>query len=258
MPDCRPRDLVLSGQPGLAGKPDFHLSSLEIDQAAWWQYSFPGSLLLLLAALWMLRRTGRTPLAAALFFLGTLFPVLGFLNVFPFIFSFVADHFQYLASLGIITLFSAGVALLLKRARRTGRIIGQIGCVALLALLFFLTWRQSRMYADIDTLYLTTIDRNPECWMAHNNLGLTLMAARTHVTRLLTITGRPWKSSPTTSRHNNLGPRLARRGPARRAIGHFRRALEISPDRPISTITSGMPWQGAGARRGDRTIPVGH
>ena len=33
-------------------------------------------------------------------FAGTLFPVLGFLNVYPFLFSFVADHFQYLAMLG--------------------------------------------------------------------------------------------------------------------------------------------------------------
>ena len=45
-----------------------------------------------------------------LFFVGTLFPVLGFCNVYPFIYSYVADHFLYLACLGVITLASAGVA----------------------------------------------------------------------------------------------------------------------------------------------------
>ena len=47
------------------------------------------------------RRT-RGPLAGFLIFIGTLFPVLGFLNVLPFRYSYVADHFQYLASLGLI------------------------------------------------------------------------------------------------------------------------------------------------------------
>ena len=42
----------------------------------------------------------RGPLAGFLFFAGTLFPVLGFLNVYPFVYSYVADHFQYLAEPG--------------------------------------------------------------------------------------------------------------------------------------------------------------
>ena len=46
--------------------------------------------------------------------------VRGFLNVSPFVYSFVADHFQHLASLGIISLFSAGVTLLLKPRSGSG------------------------------------------------------------------------------------------------------------------------------------------
>lgn len=33
---------------------------------------------------------------------------------------------------------------------------------------------QSRMYRDPETLYRETIDRNPSCWMAHNNFGNVL------------------------------------------------------------------------------------
>ena len=111
---------------------------------------------------------GRTVGAAAalaraaggvLFFVGTLFPVLGFFNVYPFIYSFVADHFQYLASLGIIALVSAGAALLLDAG---GCGVGRPAtCCAWRCWRSWqrLTWRQSRMYADVETLYRTTIDR---------------------------------------------------------------------------------------------------
>ncbi len=79
------------------------------------QYLFPAATLLLLAVAWSLRGRWRAPLAALLFFIVNLFPVLGFINVYFSKFSFVADHFQYLASMGIVTLFSAGAALLLSR-----------------------------------------------------------------------------------------------------------------------------------------------
>ena len=87
----------------------------QVSQAVWWQYLYPAGVLVLLAALWRMRKRSRAPLAAMLLFCGTLFPVLGFFNVFPFRFSFVADHFQYLASMAVIALFSAIVAGLAER-----------------------------------------------------------------------------------------------------------------------------------------------
>ena len=86
----------------------------------------------------------------------------------------MADHFQYLASLGVIALVSAGIALLLERCALWPRIGGYVLCLALLSTLAILTWRQSRMYVDIEMLYQTTIEKNPNCWMAYNNLGLIL------------------------------------------------------------------------------------
>jgi tetratricopeptide (TPR) repeat protein len=126
----------------------------------------------LVVVLWALRRRWRGPLAGLLFFVGTLFPVLGFLNVYTFILSFVADHYQYLASLGIITLAAAGIAILLKRLQLWRRPAGYGICILLLLTLATLTWRQSRMYTDTLTLYQTTIDLNPTCWMAYNNRGI--------------------------------------------------------------------------------------
>ena len=77
-----------------------------------------GPLVALTVALW--RRRGRAWCRAVLFaggyFVAALLPVLGFFNIFFFRHSFVADHFQYLASVGIITLVCAGAATLWKRA----------------------------------------------------------------------------------------------------------------------------------------------
>ena len=57
------------------------------------------AILALVAAAWSIRRRSRGPLTALLLYVGSLFPALGFLNVYPFIYSFVADHFAYLAGL---------------------------------------------------------------------------------------------------------------------------------------------------------------
>src|SRR6266446_9476847 len=79
----------------------------QISAGTWWQYLFPATLILLLAIAWRLRQNFRGPLAGALVFLGLLFPALGFINVYPFIYSFDADHFQYLACVGPLALFAA-------------------------------------------------------------------------------------------------------------------------------------------------------
>src|SRR4029077_11142392 len=80
-----------------------------IDAAAWWQYLYPAAALAVVAALYVLRgRLGRGPLVCALIFAGTLVPALGFFDVFPMRYTFVADHYQYLASIGVIVLLVVG------------------------------------------------------------------------------------------------------------------------------------------------------
>ena len=74
-----------------------------IDSSIWWQYIYPITFLLLVFMLWYWRKNiGRGPLTAILFFAGSLFPALGFFNVYPMRYSFVADHFQYLPCIGVI------------------------------------------------------------------------------------------------------------------------------------------------------------
>ncbi|MBN1366160.1 MAG: tetratricopeptide repeat protein [Syntrophaceae bacterium] len=191
----------------------------ETSQVAAWQYIFPLAAFALLVIFWKLRWRWRGPLAGLLFFIGTLFPVLGFFNVFTFIYSFVADHYQYLASLGIITLVAAGTATLLKRRQLLLRSVSYAICVLLLLTLAALTWRQSSMYTDIETLYNTTIKLNPTCWMAYNNMGgiYTLRGQHQHAIRYFNQAIR--LNPDYFEAYNN-------RGTAYTAIGQYQRALE--------------------------------
>jgi len=148
-----------------------------IDAGQWWQYLFPAAVFTVIGFLWIARRRwGKGPLVAALFFVGTLTPALGFVNVYPMLFSFVADHFQYLASIGPLALIAAvGTRACAywwpNWARFTLLVTAIIG-------LMTLTWRQERMYKDNQSLWSETVRRNPKAWIAHNNLSEPLLAQR--------------------------------------------------------------------------------
>ena len=66
---------------------------------------------------------GARTLAAVLIFAGVLTPALGFFDVYPFRFSFVADHFQYHAGIALLALAAAALTPVLRRIdrRRHGR-----------------------------------------------------------------------------------------------------------------------------------------
>jgi tetratricopeptide (TPR) repeat protein len=201
-----------------------------IDATVWWQYLFPGALLLIGVLFWRLRKRSRAPLAVLLYFAVTLFPALGFFNVFPFRYSFVADHFQYLPSVGPLSAAAAGVVqgtgLLQERVRRT---MQPLLCCMLLSVLFLLSCKQSGMYIDAETLYRMTLIRN-NCWWAHANLGILLAKmgrtgeAMAHYQKALEINPNAERS------HNNLGVLLAQWGRNNEAIAHLTRALELNPN----------------------------
>ena len=203
-----------------------------IDSRVAWQYLFLLACLGTLAALWFARgRIGRGPLAAALFFGGTLFPVLGFVNVFPFVYSYVADHFQYLASIGPIAIGAAiigrGVGSLPANAKRVAAVSVSVALAVAMAVL---TWRQSRMYIDLETLWRTTIARNPDAWLAHGNLASVLIGqkkfpeAMTECQRSLEL------YEPSLEAHDNMVMLLLRERRIPEAIVHMKRTIELQDE----------------------------
>ncbi len=145
-----------------------------VDATVWWQWLFVVAAFFLTVVLWMMRRRVRAPLAAWLFFTGSLFPVLGFVNLYGARYSFVWDHWQYLPDLGPLAMVAGGLILFSERLAPRWR-GAETALMALVAVaLGSVSWNHSGIFHDDETLYRATLARNPECWLAENNLGFLL------------------------------------------------------------------------------------
>ncbi len=181
---------------------------------------------------------------AAAYYVVSLFPVLGFFSVFFFRYSFVSDHFQYLASMGPLALAGAGIVTGCSRLAASRRLSALpstsrhravvttplVGiCGVLLLSLVFLTWRQTAVYHNLVTLYTGTLTKNPGCWMAYYNLGIALNdhgdtdGAIAKYREAIEL--RPGYAEA----HYNLGRLLVQKGQLDDAIAHYEKALEINP-----------------------------
>jgi tetratricopeptide (TPR) repeat protein len=220
----------------------------QLNPAVWWQYLYPLALLILIAALvdqaWRSnRREQRAPLAAFLFFLGTLFPMLGLLHIYYFRFSFVADHFQYLASLGILVPVACTLTLTVPRFLpwKHATIVVEI---MLLAVLGLLTWRQCGMYKDAKTLYRVTLARNPGSFMAHCNLGWLLAESPGGLPDAIAEFQAALRIQPNYAiAHNDLGIAwIQTPGHLQDAISEFQAALRIQPNYANAHMNLGNVW----------------
>jgi tetratricopeptide (TPR) repeat protein len=206
-----------------------------------------------LVSLWCIHaKWSRALLFATGYYVVSLFPVLGFFTVFFFRYSFVSDHFQYLASMGPLALVGAGIATLVERLSETAGalasdtdLLQRFGnnftgsrkrwvlsgglCGILLISLGFLTWRQTAEYHNLLSLYTATLQQNPSCWMAHYNLGIVLSEkgeadqAIDHYKRAVDL--RPDYAEA----HYNLGRLLVEKGQPDDAIAHYEKAATINP-----------------------------
>jgi protein O-mannosyl-transferase len=198
-----------------------------LDPSAWWQWLFPLGAVAVLAALVVFRgRLGRAPLVAALYFLVTLAPALGFFDVYPMRYSFVADHFQYLASLGPIVALVALAARVLAGRPRARVVLSAI----LLTALGALAWRQALAYRNPETLWHDTLAKNPSAMIAHNNLGTELLGqerrreAREEFEEAIRLA----RGTSAWEPHNNLGRVLMQEGQLAEAAAHFQEAVRLA------------------------------
>jgi len=207
---------------------------LEPASSAW---SFPAATAALLFGLWAWRGRSRGPLAAVLIFGGTLFPVLGFLDIYPFRFSYVADHFCYLACLPVFALVSYGVVAGLRR-RGAGPLALALTLGLLGGALSLRTQRRARVFRDYETLLRDTLRKVPECWIAHANLA-QLLASRPDPAQRAEAFERFLRAAalePRDARNRlNAGAALLVRRRPSEALPHLEAAVRLKPDWP-------RPW----------------
>ena len=165
--------------------------------------------------LWHLRRF---PWArAGLFGLGcfvvALWPVLGFFDLYFFRYSYVADHFQYLASIVPVVLVTAGFVQIIR-----WRSVQIILAVIAITIVSGATWRYAHVFQNLETLWEDTVTKNPAAWLARNNLGVVL-TAQDRFTEAAAEYSAALRLKPTFAEaHGNFGNLLARQGKFTEAV----------------------------------------
>lgn len=208
------------------------------------------------------RNVPRGLTAAGAFFAVMLVPTLGFIDFAWMKYAFVADRFQYLASIAPLAAAAAGIARLGTKYV-SSPVVRRVVAISMLVVLGVLTHRQAKLYADEETFYRGILARNPSSWAAEMNLGVVMMAAGrpgdavAHHLRALAIkpdlvearvnlgaaraavglvdeaaadfveAARLRPSDPAI--HDFLGIMRARQGRLQDAIGHYETALRIDP-----------------------------
>ena len=194
------------------------------------------------AILALRKRAGRGPETAALYYVATLSPLLGFIMEYTFRYSFVADHYQYAASIGPLALAAAGLERLFTRMGAAGRAARPLACAALLSLLGVLTWKQCGNYADSQTLWQATLRNSPDSFIARNNLSHALLE-KGQVDEAIRLSRASLALEPDDPVGEiNLGCALLQKGRLDESIEHSRRAVALQPNVPDAYYDIGQAY----------------
>jgi tetratricopeptide (TPR) repeat protein len=184
-----------------------------------------------LAIAWMKRATwGRHLLLGLGFFLLNLAPFVGFAAAFYMSFSWVLDHVLYVPLVGLAGLFAAWIEYLCGWMDAQSRVVVTVSVALYLAMLSLWSHQYAGKFTNQPTLWTYTLERNPEAWPAHNNVGNYLSSlgrvdeAMDHFRNVIRINPR------IPAAYNNLGNGYQKLGRYSEAIEQYQIAISISPD----------------------------
>ena len=189
-----------------------------------------------------LRRSHPSLLTALGCYAVTILPVLGLLQSGDHL---VADRYSYLACIPLAALAAGAWAKAACRSRRAALAAATACCLAL----FALTWRQTRVWHDSETLWTHALNVDPDNALAHVNLGAVsaqrgdLAAAMRHSREALRI--RPMYPLAQAS----IGGYLEAAGRPADALRHYRMAAVLNPDNVwVQSRLAGLLIQRGGER----------
>ncbi|MBK5101413.1 MAG: tetratricopeptide repeat protein [Desulfobacteraceae bacterium] len=192
-----------------------------------WQ-GVAAALLLGVVSFLVVRQGSRRPflLVGWLWFLGTLVPVIGIVQVGG---QSMADRYTYIPAIGIFLMFVWGISELLAGVPHR-KLLSACAGTAILLCLSVLTWVQVGHWHNTEALFRHAISVTSRNYVAHTNLGTGLTAkgrldeAAAEFRKALKI----WPSYQDA--HNNLGVVLARQGLLKKAVFHYQEALNANPN----------------------------
>jgi tetratricopeptide (TPR) repeat protein len=200
------------------------------DPMAW---LWPVATILVALALYLRRQSiHRGVPVALLFYVAALSPLLGFVMEYTFRYTFVADHYQYIAAIAPCALVAAALHEGLLRYGEKGWLAFRMVRLLLLVTLGVLTWRQARLYQDSETMWRANIVRNPNAAISHNNLAAALLDKGQFVQAMAESKIAFGLEPDSANAHNNYGFALLRQGRVAEAIPYLRQAQELDPNNP--------------------------
>ena len=208
-----------------------------------WPVALAALLLVILSlGVWWQGRRSRYLVVGWLWYLGTLFPVSGLIQVGG---QAMADRYAYVPLMGLFIILAWGTAELAQTLRLPKAWLLAPG-LCLLVTLALLTRVQLGYWQTTRALFehaLAVTSDNP---VAHNALGIELMEenqlgkAVEHLTQALAM------DPERADTHNNLGLALSRQDRLEEGIQHYQKALQLRPDSHAAHNNLGLAVLGAG------------
>jgi tetratricopeptide (TPR) repeat protein len=185
----------------------------------------------LLFWLWTKRQSwGRGVLFGFGFFLIMLAPFSGLMPASFMTFTWVMDHFLYIPILGLIGPAIAGLERLEQKAPKPARFAGVGLLTVILAAMIATSRNYAKKFESGEALWSYTLTRYPNCWEAHNNLGIAV-AQRGEVDEALDQFQKALALNPRYAEARyNLGLAFAQKGRIDDAMAQYQKALDADPN----------------------------
>jgi Flp pilus assembly protein TadD len=202
------------------------------DGLPWWRVAAAAALLTVVTLLALAARR-RSPYLAVgwLWFLGTLVPVIGLVQVGQ---QALADRYSYFPIVGLFLMAVWGLGALAGQRRAVAAVLATV-CLAALATCAALTWRQTGYWLDSRTLWQHTLRVTSDNYLAESNLGAaclfirgTPQEAEAHLREAVRIRPDYWRA------WSRLGIALDKQGRTARAIDCYSRSLRLQPEQPTA------------------------
>ncbi len=209
-----------------------------VDANVWWQWSFSLAVILILGALFIYRKKiGRGALALFIFYVISIFPVLGFLNVYGMKFSYVADHFSYLSTPVLLLLICASLTFLLDRLKTrftflssiAYKILSRVFFVLIIIYMFGKSIELTKNYKNEMVLWSNLVKDNPRCLVAYDSLAEEYRNIG-EKEKVLALYKKAVEINPAAQEaYYNLGNAYCNLGKNEDAIKAYGKAIQINP-----------------------------